>query len=210
MAVETTTKDPLRRAALAAGRFVFAHSYELVPISVAWFLASLPVVTIGPATLGAYAAICSLREADRDSVDWERALALVRAKFVETVALSGLAFFLGAAFLLYAGEYLRTTSTVHAVMAVASLYALAFLLLILVPTFIALARGYETTDALRQGYAWTTANAVTAVLLGSATVLVFAVTALLTIGFVLLFPALAFSLHVEVVDIDRLNGAAWE
>lgn len=210
MVVESASTGSLRQTTVAAGRFVFANSYRLVPVSVAWFLASLPVVTVGPATLGAYAAICSLRDSEEGAVDWDTVWTTVRKKFVDAVALSGLVFFLGSVFLLYVRAYLSTMGTLSAVMAVVSLYALGFVVLVYVPTFVALAQGYETADALRRGYAWTTANALTAVALGSATVLIAVLTALLTIGFVLLFPALAFSLHVEVVGIDRLNGVARE
>jgi len=60
-----------------------------------------------------------------------------------------------------------------------------------------MADGESPVVALKQAYVWTASNPAAALSLALVTAVVFAVTALLTIGFVLLFAAAAFSYHVE-------------
>jgi len=187
-------------------RFVYEHSVTLVAVSVAWFVASLPLVTIGPATLSAYAAIRSLRETG--ALDRRRVAGVLRRNGVHAVLLS----FLPVAFFVVAGLYLRNGTPrtgFETVVAVVSVYVGAYLVVALIPTFITMAAGEPPIVALRRAYVWIATKPTAALSLVLVTAVVFAVTALLTIGFVLLFPAVAFSYHVEYLadDFDVATAA---
>ena len=187
-------------------RFVYEHSVTLVAVSVAWFVASLPLVTVGPATLGAYAAIRSLRETG--ALDRGHVAGVLRRNGVHAALLS----FLPVTFFAAAGLYVRggTPRTgFETVIAVVGVYVGAYLVVALIPTFITMAAGEPPTVALRQAYLWTASKPTAALSLAIVTAVIFAVTALLTIGFVLLFPAVAFSYHVEYLadDFDVATAA---
>ncbi|MDS0280682.1 hypothetical protein [Haloarcula onubensis] len=180
-------------------RFVYEHSVTLVAVSVAWFVASLPLVTVGPATLGAYAAVRSLREAG--ALDRRRVAGVLRRNGVHAALLS----FLPVTFFAAAGLYLRggtPNSGFEIVIAVVGVYVGAYLVVALVPTFVAMAAGDPPAAALKRAYVWTASKPTAALSLALVTAVIFAVTALLTIGFVLLFPAVAFSYHVEYLADD--------
>lgn len=187
-------------------RFVYRHSTMLVGVSVAWFLVSLPLVTIGPATLGAYAAIRSLRETER--LDRAYVLRVLRSNGVHAALLS----FLPLVFVATATLYLRGTSLggVGNVVAVIGLYVGGYLGVALIPTFVAMAGGDPPITALKQGYVWVATQPASTLVLAIVTGVLFVGTALLTIGFVVLFPALAFSYHVEVVTNERHGRATPE
>lgn len=186
-------------------RFVYEHSATLVAISVAWFVASLPLVTIGPATLGAYAAIRSLRETGR--LDRGHVASILRTNGIHAALLS----FLPMVFATPAALSLRggaTPTGFESVLAVAGLYVAGYLGVALMPTFVAMADGETPIAALKRAYVWTATDPTAALSLAFVTAIVFALTALLTIGFVLLFPAVAFSYHVEylVDDLDATTA----
>jgi len=185
-------------------RFVYEHSATLVAVSVAWFVASLPLVTIGPATLAAYAGIRSLRETGRlDRRYIENAL---RTNGIHAALLS----FLPIVFAIPAGLLVRGGTTlggVDAIIAVVGLYVAGYLTIALIPTFIAMADGDTPTAALKRAYVWTATAPTAALSLALVTAIIFVVTVLLTIGFVLLFAAVAFSYHVEYLA-DDLDAAA--
>lgn len=186
-------------------RFVYEHSATLVAISVAWFVASLPLVTIGPATLGAYAAIRSLRETGR--LDGGHVASILRTNGIHAALLS----FLPMVFATPAALSLRggaTPTGFESVLAVAGLYVAGYLGVALMPTFVAMADGETPIAALKRAYVWTATDPTAALSLAFVTAIVFALTALLTIGFVLLFPAVAFSYHVEylVDDLDATTA----
>ena len=186
-------------------RFVYEHSARLVAVSVAWFVASLPLITIGPATLAAYAAIRSLRETGR--LDGGYVASAVRTNGIHAALLS----FLPMVFAIPAGLSLRggmTLGGVDSVVAVVGLYVAGYLAVALIPTFIAMADGDPPTVALKQAYVWTATDPTAALSLALVTAIVFVVTALLTIGFVLLFAAVAFSYHVEYLADDLEVAAA--
>jgi|AntRauTorckE6833_2_1112554.scaffolds.fasta_scaffold00476_4 hypothetical protein len=175
-------------------RFVYQHSATLIAVSVAWFIASLPLVTIGPATLGAYAAVRSLRQTGR--LDGDYVVSAVRTNGVHALLLSVLPIVFAAP----AGLSLRAGTTftgLTPIVAVVGLYVAGYLAVALIPTFVAMADGESPVVALKQAYVWTASNPAAALSLALVTAVVFAVTALLTIGFVLLFAAAAFSYHVE-------------
>ena len=119
-------------------RFVYEHSVTLVAVSVAWFVASLPLVTVGPATLGAYAAIRSLRETG--ALDRGHVVGVLRRNGVHAALLS----FLPVTFFVAAGLYVRggTPRTgFETVIAVVGVYVGAYLVVALIPTFVAMAAG---------------------------------------------------------------------
>lgn len=188
--------DPVHKRTL---RFVYHHSATLVAVSVAWFVASLPVVTVGPATLGAYAAVRSLRETGQ--VDRAYVGQALRTNGLHAALLS----FLPAAFVGAGSLYLRGVATLggfEPVVAAVAFYIGGYIAVALIPAFVALADSTPPVAALRQAYVWTATEPASTVALALVTVGLVVVTALSTIGFVLLFPALAFSYHVERLADD--------
>lgn len=176
-------------------RFTYHHSTVLVPLSILWFFASLPLVTAGPATLGVYTTVLSLRETG--AVDRHRVLDTVKRNAVHATLLGLLPpIFLGIA----AINALGGGSTVVAIL---SLYAGTYLAVVLVPTFVGLARGSDVVEALREGYLWTANNPAVTVHLLVVTIVVTVAAALLTVGFVLLYAGLLATYHVEIVTDDE-------
>ena len=178
------------RSLFAAVRFFYDNGPRLVGLSVAWVLCSLPVVTIGPSTLGAYGAIISLR--DDHSIQYDRVRDLLRRHGLSSVLLTGT----GA---LYVRRYFATRSTVALGLAIVTLYAAAYVALVLIPTFVELARGAALDQSVRAGVRWTASNAVGAVAMAMATLLLAVVAGALTVAFALVFAGIAFSLHIEVL-----------
>lgn len=180
-------------------RFVYQHSATLVAVSVAWFVASLPLVTIGPATLGAYAAVRSLRQTGR--LDRDYVVSAVRTNGVHAALLSALpvVFAAPAGLSLHGGA---TVTGLATIVAVVGLYVAGYLAVALIPTFVAMADGESPVVALKRAYVWTATDPAAALSLALVTAILFAVTALLTVGFVLLFAAAAFSYHVEYLAED--------
>lgn len=186
------------RALRASLRFVYRHGFSFVLVSFAWALASLPLVTVGPATLGAYAAVGSLRE--KGWVDRREVLATVRSGAVHAVLLTLVEATFGVMAVLYLAQFLASGSTLAGVLAVGAAYAAAHLALALPATFLGLARGVPLDDALRAGYRWTVEEPLTAALMGGWTLALFVVSAGLTIAVVLVFPAIAFTFHAVLLD----------
>lgn len=177
---------------------VYRHAYTLVPISVVWFLASLPLVTIGPATVGAYAAIGDvLRDHE---VDYGRVATVLKKQSVAAFALSLLPTTAGLATVLYVAEFARTSAPLAGVMALVSFYAAVFLVLVMIPTFVALADGVWVGTALKRGYVQTVGHATLSLVTAIVTLVVLVVTLLTTIGFVFLFAAVAFTFHLALFD----------
>lgn len=178
----------------------YRNATKLVPISVAWFLASLPLVTIGPATVGAYAAIGDVLR-DRE-VDRRHVAGVLKRQSVAAFALSLLPTAAGLGSALYLAEFARTGAPLPGLLALGSFYAAIFLILVEIPTFVALSEGEWVGDALRRGYVETVNHATLSLVTGILTLLVFVVTLLTTIGFVLLFAAVAFTFHLGLFAED--------
>ncbi|WP_129115426.1 hypothetical protein [Halegenticoccus tardaugens] len=185
------------RSFIAATRFFYEYGPRMVLLSVAWFVCSLPLITVGPATLGAYAAVVSLRETY--AFDRERVVSVLKRHGVSTALLSGVPLVLAVVSVLYALEYFVSPSTFLLVLSVGSAYAAAYTALVLVPTFVGLATGGDLESSVRAGFRWTSANAVGAVTLAMATVVAFLVAGLLTIAFALVFAGFAAAFHVHVL-----------
>jgi hypothetical protein len=190
--------DPVYGAARDAARLVWDYPLAVVAISVAWAFAAVPIVTLGPATVGAYAAVDSLSE--RGRVDRSAVLDTVRAQALHAVSLSLLPGAVGLIAVNYGLAYLATGATMAGLLALAGGYAALYLLLVACPTFVGLARGEGATDALVEGYLWTARHPIGAVAMGVVTGLLLLVTGLLTVAAVLLFGGTAATFHVAFVD----------
>lgn len=175
-------------------RFTYYHSTALVPLSVLWFFASLPLVTAGPATLGAYATVLSLRETGE--VDRSRVRRTIRQNLLHATLLG----LLPPVFLAIAA--INALGGGSGLIGVLGLYAGTYLAVVLVPTFIEIARGCDVVPALREGYLWTANNPAVAVHLVVVTIVVTVAGALLSIGFVLLFAGVLATYHFEIVSED--------
>ena len=185
------------RAFISAVRFFYNHGPRLIAVSVLWFLCSLPMFTVGPATLGAYAAVASLREGYR--IDRGHVVATVKRHGVSAVLLSGVPLAFAGVATLYVQQYLVAGSTTMLVLGVITTYATVYGALVLIPTFGGLATGDDLEPAVRTGIQWTGRNPIGSVMVAMGTVILFVVTGLLTIAFVILFGGIAFSFHLETL-----------
>lgn len=176
--------------------FVYRHSTALVPTSVLWVLCSLPLVTVGPASVGAYAVVLSLRETGR--VDRERVAETVRSTLVPATLLGFLPVTLAGISALYVVSGLASGLVGTALTAVA-LYAGLYVGVLSIPTFVSMAAGVEPRVALRESYVWLAGSPVTGLQLLLVTAVLFVATAALSIGFLLLFAGIAAAYHVEVL-----------
>lgn len=191
--------------------FVAQNALSVVSVSLGWALASLPLVTVGPATLGAYAAVASLRE--DGSVDVGAVRETVRKHGVNAFLLGGVVVLMAGTSVLYIGQFVRTEATVAGVLGVAGLYVTVHLVLVLVPTFVGLAAGVPLSEAVRTSYRWTIAHSVAALSTLLLTGLFLTLSLALTVGFVLVFPAIAAWFHTELLsplfvpDLEPVSGA---
>ena len=178
-------------------KFLYRHSTALVPASVLWVLCSLPLVTVGPASLGVYSLVLSLRETGQ--VDRDRVVGTVRENFVPATLLGFLPVtFVGIA-LLYVASGLATGVVGTALTAVA-LYGGLYVGVLLIPTFVSVAGGVEPRTALRESYVWLAGSPVTGLQLLLVTAVILVATVSLSIGFLLLFAGAAAAYHVEVIS----------
>lgn len=196
---ETTDQAVFRRALNRLPRFLYGNALRLVMVSVAWAICSLPMVTVGPATLSAYTAIQDLRS-DRNTIDRSRIVSVLRQNGVASVVFSGIPVVFAMVAFLYGVPALAQESLVGEVVALMAAYIAIYTALVAVPTYTAMARGTPPVAAVRQGIRWVGAHPTAALTTGLLTVVVLALTVLLTIGFVLLFAGLAFSIHITVVE----------
>lgn len=203
------TRDPLHAAIRSTGRFVWTNLVSVVVISLGWFLASLPIVTVGPATVGAYRAVLSLRADGADGIDRDAVRTAVRTQFVHATLLGLVPLVLLAIAAAYAYAYLTTGTLASGLLALAGVYAAGYVWLVSVPAFVGLAAGEPVADAVTAGYCWTARHAVGAVALAAVTAALLVVSSLLTVAVALLFAGVAFAFHVEFVatvsdsEIDR-------
>lgn len=196
--------DPMYATVRTTARLVWDNLITLVGISLCWFVAALPIVTIGPATVGAYRAVLSLREDGR--VDRDAVSETVREQFVHATLLGLVPVALLATAGAYGLAYLSSGVIASGLFALVGTYAGLYAALVAIPTFVGLAAGKSARAALKDGYWWTARHAVDAVALGVVTALLLVVTSLLTAAVALLFAGVAFTLHVEfVAETDTSN-----
>ena len=195
--MSTSNVDPLFGTLKRTGRFVWKHLTAVVAISVCWFVAALPIVTIGPATVGAYAAVLSLGE--RGHIDRSAVLGTVKTQFVHATLLALVPLAFAGVAVGYTVAYFSTGALATGLIALGAAYTAIYVSLLAVPTLIAVAKGSDPVSAITHGYLWTAEHAVAAVALGVVTAVLFVVTSLLTIAVILLFAGVAFAFHVEFV-----------
>jgi hypothetical protein len=177
-------------------QFFYRHSTALVPASLLWVLCSLPLVTVGPASVGVYSLVLSLRETGR--VDRDRVVETVRENLVPATLLG----FLPATFVGIAALYVVSglaTGIVGTALTAVALYAGLYLGVLLIPTFVSMAAGVAPRAALRESYVWLAGSPVTGLQLLLVTVALLVATLGLSVGFVLLFAGVAAAYHVEVI-----------
>jgi len=189
------SQDPLQAAVQSTGRLVWETLPSIVVVSVAWFVASLPVVTVGPATVGAYRAVLALRAGD--GLDVAAIRRTVRRQFVHATLLGLFPVVVGLVAANYALAYLATGDLVAGALALGGLYFVPYATLVLVPTFVRLASGADVATALWDGYRFTARHVVGTIVLGTVTVALLALSSLLTVAVVLIFAGVACAFHVE-------------
>jgi len=185
-----------------AFRSVYHHSVSTAVVSFAWFLACLPIVTIGPATLGAYAAVQSIRQEGR--VDRGRVRSVLADHWHHATLLGiALLVFAGLA-VMYVDQYVRSGVALSGLLALGSLYLTAHLWAVLVVAFVRLTEGAVVSDAVGAGYRRTVQRPIETVLLGLVSVVLLAISIPLTIAVVVIFPVLTFTFHAELVGENAL------
>lgn len=194
-----TNLDPMYASLERTGRFVWSHLVSVVWISVGWFLASLPIVTLGPATVGAYRAVLSLRDEGR-GIDRAAVLTTVRQQSVHAALLGLVPLVLFAIAANYVLAYLVTGTVVAGLLGLCCAYAGLYASLVSMPTLLGLAAGKPAPAALKDGVLWTARHAVGAVALGVVTGALLVLTSLLTVAVALLFAGVAFALHIEFIS----------
>lgn len=197
---ETATLDPMYVSLARTGRFVWTNLVSIVWISVGWFLASLPIVTIGPATVGTYRAVLSLR-AEGQGIDRTAVLRTVRQQFIHATLLGTVPLVLFAIAVNYALAYLVSGAVIAGLLGLCSAYAGLYASLVSIPTLLGLAVGKPAPTALRDGLLWTARHSVGTVALGVVTGALLVFTSLLTVAVALLFAGIAFALHIEFISI---------
>jgi hypothetical protein len=183
--------------------FLYGNGLRLAAVSLAWTVAALPLVTVGPATLAAYAAIRDLRS-DRNAVDLGRVKAVLRENGAASALLAGVPVAFGSVAAVYGVSALERESLAGEAVALVAAYVALYAVLAAVPTFAALARGEGPVRAVRYGVGWLAAHPTPALATGLLTLVVSTVTVLLSVAFPLTFAGVAFSLQVAVVEtVDR-------
>lgn len=193
-----------RRTVLQTARFVYEQSFKLMLISIGWFLCSLPMVTIGVATIGAYAAIVSLQETG--DVNGPAVRRVVRETFVPALILGWIPGLLTVLWVLNVDRFVRTGEYLSLGLSFVTLYALLYGTLVLVGVYLELLEGCELWIAFKHSNVWVISNPVMSVLTAGASLAILIVTAVLTVAFVLLFPALTFSLQIYAYENTRDSG----
>jgi hypothetical protein len=178
--------------------FIARNALSVVGLSLAWALASLPLVTVGPATLGVYAAVASMRETG--SVDRGAVHGTLRKHGFDAAMLGGVAVLMAGISVLYVLQFVQTRATVAGVLGVAGLYVTVHLVLVLVPAFVGLAAGVPLSEGVRTSYRWTITRSVAALSTLLLTGLLLALSLLATVAFVLVFPAAAAWFHTALLE----------
>lgn len=194
--------DSLATTLESTSSFVYANSHRLIIVSVCWFIVSLPLVTLGPATLAAYAAIRQI-DSEYHRIDPRGLARLVSQQFVPAT-LFGL-FPIGFLTLsgIYFRAYLREGTALAAVIAVVAFYIALYGFMIMVPTFVELTNGSEASVAIKRGMRWVAAHPTLALLTGVVTVALAGITLVLTIAFILIFAGAAFSFQIKMITATK-------
>lgn len=199
MMTDTSDSVTFRRALSRLPRFLYGNALRLVVVSVVWAICSLPIVTVGPATLAAYTAIQDLRS-DRNTVDRSRIISVLKQNGVASVVFSGVPLIFALITVLYGVPAITQQSLLGEGIALVAAYIAIYTSLVAIPTYVAMASGVSPVTAVRQGVQWVSSHPTAALTTGLFTIVVFTLTVLLTIGFILTFAGISLSIHVAVVD----------
>lgn len=187
----------VHRSLRETGAFVYRHSAVLVVVSICWFIGSLPVVTAGPATLCAYAAIRSLRNEDREMT---AVLSTLRRHGLNAALLGFVPGIVCVVTLLYFYKYLMTNSVEHLVFAIIGVYLFSFLSLVLVTTFVRLAAGSAFDEAVQDGYSWAVHDPLRSTMTMVTSGAIFLVGVISVVGLIIIIPAILFSFHTAIIQ----------
>jgi hypothetical protein len=179
-------------------RFAYRHSVPLAAISVVWTLLALPLITIGPATLGAYRAIVTLRETGEYSV--VASVSAVREDFLAAVLLGSAPMLFGGIGVLYLVSPPAVLGSIALGLGLGASYLGLFFAVLLIPTYYGIALGADPSDALRTGYLCVARAPRITLRIVIVTCVIFAASALLTVAIVLVFPAFTVAYHIHVID----------
>lgn len=191
--------EALRDAINETKSFIYVNGFELTVVSFGWFLLSLPLFTIGPATLGVYAAVQSLREND-DELDPSDVWRTVRKRFFSSLLLGLLPFVFGSITSLYLVRFLTTGSMLAGLLTLITGYVTILSLLAFVPTFVMLSRGQPGSEAAKNGYIWVTSHPTLSFTTGLMTLGLAVVSGALLVAFPLVFAGIACAFHVHLVS----------
>lgn len=196
---EESNRVAFQQALSGLPRFVYGNGLQLAMLSVAWTVCSLPLVTVGPATLAVYVAVQDLRSA-RNTINRSRISSILRQNGVASAVFSSIPVIFAIIAVLYGIQALKRGALIGEVIALIAGYISLYAVLVLIPTFNAMAAGVPPVSALRQGVRWVSSHPTAALTTALLTVIFFAVSVLFTIAFVLLFAGLTVSLHVAIVS----------
>lgn len=206
----TSDTNHFASALSAAGRFIYQNSDKLALVSLVWFVSSVPVVTAGVATLGAYVAVAQLKS-DRNRVEWRPLVAMVRTRAVAATLFGLFPLLLYASSALYA--FSAESSRLRTLLFFVILYGAVYATLVMIPTFDALAAGQPPRSALTAGVRWTAAHPTLSLLSLLISCGILGVTLLLTVAFPLIFSGLVVSVNVHLVRTDDWSvteGSEWD
>ena len=192
------TIESVSDAAWSSFGFVYRNPLAVAIVSLAWVIASLPLLTIGPATLGVYAAVRSLRE--DGSVDTAAVVRTVRTHAINAFLLGGIVGLVATTGVLYLSQFVRTGWTVAGVLGFTALYVAMHLLTVLIPAFVGLVQGISLSDAVKESYRWTVTRPDAALATMTVTGGLLIASLVLTVAFVLVFPALVAWFHAELLE----------
>jgi hypothetical protein len=195
----TLNQTTFRQALTRFPRFVYENGIRIVMLSILWVICSLPMITIGPATLAVYAAIQDLYS-DNNAIDRSRIVSILRRNGVASIIFSGIPVAFGGLSVLYGNQALAQGSLIGEIIALIAGYITLYVGLVLIPTFSALASGVPPVTAFRHGVRWVAAHPTAILASALLTVVILAVTVLLMVAFVLLFAGVAFSLHIVITN----------
>ncbi len=204
--MSTTTDSDGERFISAVGetgQFAFQNIHRLIVVSVGWFLASLPVVTAGPATLAAYAAIQSMRTSPAGTIDRNHVRHVVKTNGANAAALGLLPAVFTVIGSLYLYQYAVTGAIQFGALGVLGVTAGMYAVIMLIPTFVSMAGGASMGDSLRTARTWTAGRPMLSLTTLVLTTAVAIVTILLMVAFVLIFAGIAFSYHVVLYSEDQ-------
>lgn len=198
MITATTSTDQFRRSLRRTGGFIYHHSSSLVLISICWFVGSFPLITSGPATLGAYSAIRSMRNGDR--IETKAIRRTLRSHGLNATLMGFVPVIVGVLTSAYFYRYIVTDATQYIVLSIVGVYLFSFLLLVSLTTFAFLSNEDTFFVAVSDSYGWVIQNPLlsTVIILTSGVLILIGIISI--VGLIIIIPAALFSFHLEVIQ----------